>query len=88
MKNVFIAGARFTCFRVSPPASWAANADGSGLTNVTRHDSLDYHPSGSLDGAKITRVLITDFVKGNNRLPPLRYRARQGETYATFKGAT
>ncbi len=32
------------------------NADGSGLTNLTRHDSLDYHPSGSLDGTKITFV--------------------------------
>ena len=32
------------------------NADGSELTNLTRHDSLDYHPSGSLDGAKITFV--------------------------------
>ena len=32
------------------------NADGSGLTNLTRHDSLDYHPSGSLDGAKITFI--------------------------------
>ncbi len=30
--------------------------DGTNLTNLTRHDSLDYHPTGSPDGSLIAFV--------------------------------
>ncbi|MCH8245432.1 MAG: PD40 domain-containing protein [Bacteroidetes bacterium] len=35
---------------------YLVNPDGSGLENLTRHDSLDYHPTGSMDGSMIAYV--------------------------------
>ncbi|HEX9660087.1 MAG TPA: hypothetical protein VGA18_07285, partial [Rhodothermales bacterium] len=35
---------------------YLVNPDGTGLVNLTRHDSLDYHPVGSPDGSMVAFI--------------------------------